>query len=204
MRKAYKNGRMGEARRALVDVANAIIEEYEAAGYDLTLRQLYYQFVARDIIPNTEKSYKNLGDVINEGRLQGLIDWDAIEDRTRNLVRSSHWDSPYHIMENVPPAYREDLWETQRCRVEVWVEKEALAGVVAKACDKWRVPYFACRGYVSQSEMWAAGQRFIGNSTRLFLGSERPQKSVVLHLGDHDPSGLDMTRDLQDKLRMFM
>lgn len=195
---------MGEARRALVDVANAIIEEYQDAGYDLTLRQLYYQFVARDILPNTEKSYKNLGDTINEGRLLGLIDWDAIEDRTRNLVRHPAWDDPAHMMESIPHAYREDPWRTQPCRVEVWVEKEALVGVVSKACEQWRVPYFACRGYVSQSEMWAAGQRLVSNATRFVGGMLRPQRTLVLHLGDHDPSGLDMSRDIKDRLHMFM
>lgn len=82
----------------LIDQANAIIAEYLAQGFDLTLRQLYYQFVARDIIPNTQKSYKNLGGLINDARLAGLIDWNAIVDRTRDLRSLPHWASPDEIV----------------------------------------------------------------------------------------------------------
>jgi hypothetical protein len=78
----------------------------------------------------------------------------------------------------------------------VWIEKEALAGVIERTANRWRVPYFACRGYTSQSEAWRAGQRF-----RLY--EKQGQKIVVLHLGDHDPSGIDMTRDNRDRLDIF-
>lgn len=69
----------------LIEVCNKIIREYTAAGYILTLRQLYYQCVSRDIIPNKQSEYKRLGSIVNDGRLAGLIDWNALEDRTRNV-----------------------------------------------------------------------------------------------------------------------
>src|SRR5260221_8363278 len=84
---------------ALIDQANTIIADYQRQGFTLTLRQLYYQFVARGILPNKQTEYKRLGSVINDGRLAGLIDWEAIEDRTRNLEENAHWSSPSAIIE---------------------------------------------------------------------------------------------------------
>lgn len=182
--------------KVIIYDANAIIAEYQAQGFTLTLRQLYYQFVSRDLIPNKQSEYKRLGSVINDARLAGLIDWDAIEDRTRNLEVQPAWDSPNAILDVVANQYRTDPWKYQKYRVEVWLEKEALVGVIEPACQRWRVPYFACRGYSSQSEQWRAGKRF-GRYVRA------GKKVVVLHLGDHDPSGIDMTRDNSDRLNMF-
>jgi hypothetical protein len=181
---------------ALIEKANEIIEDYQAQGFTLTLRQLYYQFVSRDLIPNKQSEYKRLGSVINDARLAGLIDWSAIEDRTRNVRTISTWDDPAQIVEAVAEQYKEDLWDSQDYRPEVWIEKDALVGVIEPVCRRFRVPHFACRGYSSQSEQYAAGKRF---EDVAFKG----QTPVVLHLGDHDPSGIDMTRDNADRLSMF-
>lgn len=183
--------------RVVIDQANGIIDEYRAAGYTLTLRQLYYQFVARDLIPNTQRSYKRLGSIINDGRMAGYIDWDAIEDRTRNLERNAHWRSPADGIQSLRDQYRIDMWSNQPNRVEVWIEKEALIGVIEGVCTELDVPYFACRGYVSQSEQYRAGLR-----ARSFY-NRASQDTVILHFGDHDPSGIDMTRDNYDRLRTF-
>lgn len=186
------------ATRLRIQQANEIITEYQAAGYTLTLRQLYYQFVSRALIANNMREYKNLGSIINDGRLAGVIDWSAIEDRTRNLERLPHWSSAKEILESCANQFRYDTWEDQPTRVEVWVEKEALAGVVERICKEWDVPWFACRGYVSQSEQYFASKRFAGYM------QENNQDVLVLHLGDHDPSGIDMTRDNTDRMRMFL
>lgn len=182
---------------AIVRRAERICADYADQGYDLTLRQLYYQFVARALIPNTQQSYKRLGSLVNKGRMAGLLDWDYIVDRTRNLQSLSHWAEPAEIIEGSAYQYRIDKWASQPFRVEVWVEKEALAGVVQRAADEYDVAWFSCRGYVSQSEMWGAAQRlgrYIANDQRV----------VILHLGDHDPSGIDMTRDIRDRLTQFI
>jgi hypothetical protein len=179
-----------------IDQANEIIAEYQAQGFKLTLRQLYYQFVSRDLIPNTVQSYKSLGDVVNDGRLAGLIDWDAIEDRTRNLRSSPHWSSPRSIVRACADQFAVDLWDKQENYVEVWIEKDALVGVIEGICTELDVPYFACRGYTSQSEMWGAAQRLIERE-------KAGKKTTIIHLGDHDPSGIDMTRDIQDRLELF-
>lgn len=193
---AYQSIELRPATERMVERANEIIAEYEAQGFVLTLRQLYYQFVARDLLANTQQNYKRLGDILNKARLAGLVSWSAMEDRTRNLRALSHWDSPRDIVAACARQYREDLWDSQPNRVEVWIEKDALVGVIEGVCERNDVPYFACRGYTSQSEQWRAGRRF-----RDYLS--RGQHVVVLHLGDHDPSGVDMTRDNIERLAMF-
>lgn len=181
----------------VIERAEGICNEYAEMGDQLTLRQLYYQFVARGLIPNRQSEYDRLGEIVNAARLAGLIDWDHLEDRTRNLEALATWDSPRDIIRAAASSYREDVWAQQPTYVEVWVEKEALAGVVARAADELAVPYFSCRGYVSQSEMWRAAQRL---GERIDDGKE----VVILHLGDHDPSGIDMSRDIEARLGMFI
>ena len=179
----------------LISIVNGVIEEYTAQGYDLTLRQVYYQLVARDYIPNNERSYKNIGNLINDARLAGLVDWNAIQDRTRKVRRNAHWDSPADIMGSVLYSYAIDTRIDQPNYIEVWVEKDALIGIVQQVASSLDVPCFSCRGYVSASEMWSAAQRFIYQDHR--------ERRVILHLGDHDPSGKDMTRDIADRLELF-
>lgn len=181
---------------AVIRQADEIARSYRQQGYDLTLRQLYYQFVARALIPNTERSYKRLGSIVNQARMAGLLDWSYIVDRTRNLAGVGYFETPDELVRGLADYYSVDHWADQDTYVEVWVEKEALAGVVQRAARTWGVPYFSCRGYVSQSELWGAGQR-LGQKI------EDGKRVLVLHLGDHDPSGIDMTRDIRDRLRTF-
>lgn len=180
----------------IIKQANQIIADYQAQGFTLTLRQLYYQFVARALIANKQTEYKRLGMIINDARMAGLIDWDAIEDRTRNLRKLPFWDDPADIISSAVSSFKTDLWATQKMRCEVWIEKDALIGVVEPVCNEFRIPYFACRGYTSQSEAYAAAKR-IG------VNDKADQGTMILHLGDHDPSGIDMTRDNRDRLKLF-
>ena len=126
---SYSTKTMSADRLKVVSQANAIIAEYTAKGFDLTLRQLYYQFVARGLLPNKQTEYKRLGDVINDARMCGLINWDHITDRTRGVESLSTWTDPSEIIAAVSKQFRVDKWATQPHHVEVWIEKEALAGV---------------------------------------------------------------------------
>lgn len=196
MKIAYVQKRLSDSSLKVVEQANQIINEYTSQGFELTLRQLYYQFVSRGLLENTMREYKKLGDIVSNGRLAGLISWEAIVDRTRNLEKNPHWQGPKHFMDSVTPQFQMDKWVGQEYRPEVWIEKDALIGVIERICRQLDVPYFSCRGYTSQSEMWSASQRLIDYQNDGFT-------PVIIHLGDHDPSGKDMTRDIEDRLRMF-
>ena len=213
----YREFNFQPAALAMIATVNTIIADYRSQGFDLTLRQVYYQLVARDLFPadrtwrwtgskwvrdpkgttNAEPNYKWLGSIVNDGRLAGLIDWDAIVDRTRNLRSQAHWTNPEDIIAACASQFRLDKWKTQRRRVEVWIEKDALVGVIEGVCNELDLPHFSCRGYTSQSEMWGAAQRLRGYV-------KAKQTPIILHLGDHDPSGVDMTRDIEERLALFV
>lgn len=197
MKICYRETRFKDRSLYLIETANDIVDEYKEHGYELTLRQLYYQFVSRDIIPNNQKSYDNLGVLINNARLAGLLDWNAIEDRTRYIRNAYHWEDPKAVLVSAAKQFDINKWAGQSEYVEVWVEKDALVGIVGKAAEQYDVPFFSCRGYVSQTEMWGAAQRIMRK-----LKTEHDHVTII-HLGDHDPSGKDMTRDITERLRMF-
>jgi hypothetical protein len=180
----------------MIDFCNSIMEDYARMGYDLTLRQLYYQLVSRSVIPNVPKSYDMLSDLIADARIGGLVDWNHIVDRTRNMVENTHWEKPREIVEKTVANFAIDKWLDQDHYVEVWVEKDALRGIVASACSPLDVPHFSCRGYTSISEVWAAAMRL---KKKIDLGKE----VHIIHLGDHDPSGMDMSRDIKTRLTLF-
>lgn len=191
----YKEIAFRQKSLDLINLINGVVTEYSKQGYELTLRQVYYQLVARGYIENNERSYKNIGNLINDGRLAGLIDWNSITDRTRNLRHNSHWDRPQDVIYSAKYSYLLDKWEGQPNYVEVWVEKDALVDIVGQACQPIDTPYLSCRGYTSQSEMWTAA--------RCFLRQNQREGRYIIHSGDHDPSGIDMTRDIQERLEMF-
>lgn len=190
----YLKKKFSKASLAKIAQAEKIIDEYQNTGLELTLRQLYYQFVARALIPNEDHEYKKLGATISDARLAGLIDWYAIVDRTRNLLSSPHWDTPADIIKAAAQSYAIDKWQKQKIRCEVWIEKDALIGVIERPCSSLDIPYFSCRGYTSQSAMWEAAVRMRRTNEK------HSCKTVVFHFGDHDPSGVDMTRDIQERL----
>lgn len=213
----YEEKQFGEVALRVIALANAILIDYAKQGYDLTLRQLYYRMVAAKLFPddrrwvrmstgrwvrdpsgtmNAQPNYKWLGDIMADARLAGLVDWDYLVDRTRNLRTNQHWGHPREVVSAAADAFALDKWESQSTRVEVWVEKDAMSGIVGKVCTGLDVPWFSCRGYTSLSEMWGASQRLLGY---LAEGKE----VVILHLGDHDPSGLDMSGNIFRRLTQF-
>jgi len=215
---AYVPKDFGEQSLLMIGRCNAICEEFEAQGINLTLRGLYYRLVARDLFPdsrrwkkmptgrfvrdengtkNADPNYKWLGDILNDARLAGLVDWNHLEDVTRSLRDLAHWDSPESIIDAVADQYRTNRWAQQSYHVEVWIEKDALLGAVQGVCQGNDVPYFSCRGYTSQTAMWEAAQRLNR------IKREMSQELVIIHLGDHDPSGIDMTRDIAGRLEVF-
>jgi hypothetical protein len=196
MKIQYVNRKFTPGSLAIIDQANMIIEEYSKSGMDLTLRQLYYQFVARDLLANKQSEYKRLSSIISDARLAGLVDWFAIIDRTRNLKGNYHNTDPGDAVQDALRHFMLDRWKNQPYYVEVWIEKEALIGVIAGICREMDLPFFACKGYTSQSEMWGA-------SRRINRKIENGKVPIIIHLGDHDPSGIDMTYDVERRQNVF-
>ena len=177
-------------------LVNGILSEYARLGYDLTLRQLYYQLVARGHIENSLQSYKRIGDLVSNARLAGLVDWEMIKDRGRTTVTNSHWEDPAEILEACAQSFAIDKWDNQIVHVEIMVEKQALEGVLIPVCKELDVRFAANKGYSSSSAMYETGRRL----QRYYSAG----KSIyLLYLGDHDPSGIDMTRDVRERLVMF-
>ncbi len=195
MKQFYQNFPFQKPTLALIGVLNAIVEEYMEAGFVLTVRQLYYQMVARGIIENTERSYKKITNTVNQAKLAGLIDWDALEDRTRRFVERSAWKNAAHIMHNTAQGFHMNMWQNQGRRACVVIEKEALYGVFSGVCHELDVPLLCARGYPSGSVL-----REFAKYTMI---PACKHDWIVLHFGDHDPSGIDMSRDLEERLRLF-
>jgi hypothetical protein len=196
MKETFINKRFSEKSLGTIEDANTILEEYAKLDFTLTLRQLYYQMVSRGLIPNNIKSYKRFGSIVSDARLAGMIDWEMIEDRGRVTNKPPFWGSPADIIESAARSFAIDMWMFQDNYVEVMCEKDALTGVLLPVCQRLRVSFTANRGYSSSSAMYEAGKRMARMVNR--------GKTVYLfYLGDHDPSGIDMTRDIEDRTGLF-
>lgn len=193
MKESFRDKRFTETSLARIDLCNEIIDDYLSQGLRLTLRQLYYQLVTRNAIVNREQDYKNLGTLVSDARLAGLMDWEAIEDRVRQPRRASEFANLDELVQAALDSYRLPRWATQKRYAELWVEKDALAGVLEPLSREYHVTLMVNRGYSSQSAMYESAQRF--------MATDKP--GVLFYLGDHDPSGEDMVRDIQARLDLF-
>jgi len=187
--------KLNSANQRLLDQIIGVVEDYGQQGYKLTLRQLYYQLVSQDIIPNTMLSYKKIGKMLADARMCGQVDWNIIEDRVRVPKIPSSWDGIQDIVKSALYSYRRNRWQGQDNYVEVWVEKDALSGVLLPITQEYHVHLMVNKGYSSVSAMHDAALRIM---------DEQDDKScTILYFGDHDPSGEDMVRDIKDRLTEF-
>lgn len=182
----------GENKTRIVTINN-IIEDYQSQGYKLTLRQLYYQLVSRDIIPNKIEEYTKLSTLLNKGRMSGFVDWDAIVDRTRNIKTPWWEESPQDAVQKTINIYKLNRHEVQDNYIELWLEKDALSEIIYRATQPYGISLMVNRGYSSCSAMYQSYQR-------LAQEINNDKNVVIFYLGDHDPSGLDMIRDIRDRL----
>lgn len=174
----------------------AIVNRYRKDGYKLTLRQLHYQLVTKNLIVNHDTAYKKLGGILDDCRYSGVIDWNDIEDRGRvPYIPYSVTDSQEALQDAID-YFRIDRQEGQPNVVELWSEKDALSGILKRTTEKYHVRLIINKGYGSSSSMYAAYQRAL-------KALEAGKKFTILYFGDHDPSGLDMVRDIRERL-MFM
>ncbi len=196
-KQAFITKRFNRSSVLLITQCDEIIENYQDQGYRLTLRQLYYQLVSRNIIENKERSYKNLSALVSDARLAGLLDWDAIEDRGRQARRASEFEGLQDLANAAVQSYRLPRWRDQDNYVELWVEKDALAGVLWPLASEYHVTLMVNKGYSSQSAMYESAERFRERA------HQEDKDAYLFYLGDHDPSGEDMVRDIRERLIAF-
>lgn len=177
----------------IINAVNDVIGQY---NMPLTLRQIYYRLVSRNLIENKLNSYKGLSRILVEAREHGLVPEDMIEDR----ARATHGgDGGYHdpesfIREKVSDlkqcweTYTKPLWDDQGRYLEVWVEKDALSRLVSDVADEYRVMTCVGRGYSSYT--------YVREAVNRFIPIQDEKECIILYFGDFDPSGLDITRDL--------
>lgn len=175
----------------------AIVSSFRKQGYKLTLRQLHYQFVSRNWIVNHDTAYKKLGDILTDCRYAGMVDWDDIEDRGRVPYIPYHASDANEAIEDAIDYFRIDRQEGQSTVVELWTEKDALSGILKRTTQKYHVHLVVNKGYSSATAMYNSYRRA---AESIISGN----KFCILYFGDHDPSGLDMVRDIEERIRMML
>lgn len=193
-REHFRDWRPNNKSIVLLHQCEEILQEY--SSYRFTLRQLYYQLVSRNIIPNTDRAYQNLSKLITRARYAGMLDWAAIEDRIRQPVVPTQFENLGELVEAALYSYRLPRWKGQKNYAELWVEKDALASVLRPLANEYHITLMVNRGYSSASAMYEAANRF-GNE-------DERERRYLFYLGDLDPSGEDMVRDIQDRLDEFL
>ncbi|HSV31725.1 MAG TPA: hypothetical protein VLH40_06865 [Atribacteraceae bacterium] len=176
----------------LIEAAAEVLREHNP----MTLRQVYYQLVAKHVIDNNRAEYQRLSGALVKARQDELIPWDWIEDRGRLPRTVNMWCDLSDFMNTVRHAYRKDIWESQPQYVEVWLEKDALSGIFSDITGEYGVTLAVGRGYNSWSAYHDAAERFNGHK-------EQGRDGVILYFGDFDPSGEDIFRAIGDSLDFF-
>ena len=194
MKYAFEPLHLSKKNLAKLEIINGVIEEYQEQGYKLTLRQLYYQLVSKNIIANIDTEYKTLSRLLTKGRMGGMVDWDAIEDRLRQPYIPYWVENISDAINDTVHSYRLNRQEGQENYIEVWCEKDAISNVLKRVIRYYHIHLMVNRGYSSCSSMYDAYNR---------IGSHTEQTLHILYCGDHDPSGLDMIRDITERLMRF-
>lgn len=182
--------RLSAENKTMLSQINQILEEYAKDDYILTLRQLYYQLVSKDIIPNNDKEYGKLSNILKKGRMAGIVDWASIEDRVRQPKYPYFVHGINDAVNDTIQQYRLDRMKGQERNIEIWIEKDALSNVFYRVSSKYHIKLMINRGYSSISALYDAYRRLKNDD-------------VILYFGDHDPSGLDMVRDINERLHDF-
>jgi len=190
MKQAFRHDKITNKRADQIQLINEILEEYDQQGYVLTLRQLYYQLVGRGIIANEVREYTKVMKTLTMGRMNGLIDWDMIEDRSRRPHMDYAVLGISDALQDTLNQYKLDRQAGQECNIEIWTEKDAVSNILMRVSRYYHLRLSINRGYTSCSAMYIAAARIRRQKV------VRDRSTKILYVGDHDPSGLDMVRDI--------
>lgn len=172
-------------------IRTAIYEELQI-GHPMTVRQVFYALTTMGAIRKTEGEYKStVCRLLADMRRSGEIPYEWIADSTRWMRKPQTHSSIEEALQRTASTYRRSLWDDSPDRVEVWLEKEALAGVVVDVTDEWDVPLMVTRGYPSISFLYSAAASVFSAAT------QRNQRTHIYYFGDRDPSGVDIDRTIQ-------
>jgi hypothetical protein len=192
-------GKYWEAdKKEVIDTIIRTVEKFSNDGWQMTLRQVYYQLVGMNAMPNDQLAYKKLSGLLDDCRYSGKVDWDDIEDRGRVPSTPYYEYSVEDAIRRTKRSYGLDRRKGQPVFVELWSEKDAISNILKKAVNKHTITVGINKGFASSTAIHAAYERFIDKII------ENDQKVVVLYFGDHDPSGLDMIRDIRERLEYMM
>jgi hypothetical protein len=185
-RQRRTKGEMEELRAALYGVLEN--------DHPMTVRQVFYRMVSAGVIDKLESQYNSVVcRLLGIMRRDGDIPFGWIADATRWMRKPRSYSSAEDMLDRTAAAYRQALWADQDAYVEIWLEKDALAGVIYPITAKWDVPLMVTRGYPSLSFLYQAAVDMAQEEKPCFL----------YYFGDHDPSGLDIPRRVERDLRGF-
>lgn len=171
----------------------AILQEFELQAPPMTVRQCFYLCSVNGHVSKDEAGYRRVQYALLAMRRAGVIPYHYIADNTRWVRKSACYGSLHDALLEMHEFYRRDLWASQRVHVEIWLEKDALAGVVMPVTDEYNVPLYVTRGYSSETFLFDAAQA---------MQAER-KPTFIYHFGDYDPSGRDAARHIADRLQAF-
>lgn len=181
----------GRAPRASTQaIYNAIFDIFERERPPLTVRQVYYQLAVRRFVPKSQAGYRAAQYHLATLRRLGVLPYDWLADNTRWAIRPDAYRGLDSAMAIWHEAYRRDLWAQQPENIEVWVEKDAMAGVLEPVTRKYQAPLYVARGFSSMTFAYQAAESI----RRL----EKP--TIIYHFGDFDPSGQNAAQALQNEL----
>ena len=183
--------------KKLFSQIDSIVEYYTNINIKLTNRQLYYQLIGKGWIPNTTKVYTKICVFLTDTRYAGMIDWNSIEDKEREPSKPSDWVNISSLIESAIYSYRLPRWIDQQYYVEMYCEKKAGINTLSPIAEKYHMYFGFNKGYSSASAMYDLAKR-------IKFQIENGKKAIILYFGDHDPSGLDMIRDIQERIKEFL
>jgi hypothetical protein len=174
---------MQARREALYDIV--------AEQQPMTVRQVFYQATVRGLIPKSENGYQMVATDLGNMRKDGELPYGWLADNTRWMRKPRTFDSMHEALQDTAKFYRRGLWKDADCYVEIWLEKDALSGVVMPVTSEYDVPLMVARGYASLSFLHSAAEAL----------AEEGRPCYIYQLGDHDPSGVDAARSIEERLR---
>ncbi len=181
---------------ATIALGEAAYTILDGSRYAMTLRQLYYALVSVDAIPKTDAGYTKLKQVVKTLREDGTVPWEWLVDHTRSVFQPRTWNGIEDLLTDTANLYRRDLMRQQPVAIQLWAESDSIGSVIAHVADRYCVPTFIGRGYSARGYLWSAA--------RDAVAAEKAGKQVhILHVGDHDPSGVDIYRDVEETLRLY-